>query len=150
LTKRLRNFNIFQTVYHFLCSDKLFRSNCKKNACKIEKFGNPKHLYSKLLLNGKKSANMINMKKLRLIYSFLMPYHLHQSDKRFKNYKQNSIHKIKNPQNCYLPYSKLLLDRPKFRETLNMNNLRNFIANPTVYHMHYSDEWYDNGNRNTL
>jgi hypothetical protein len=30
LTKRLRNFNIFPTVYHFLCSDKLFRSNCKK------------------------------------------------------------------------------------------------------------------------
>jgi hypothetical protein len=38
---------------------------------------------------------MINMKKLRLIHSFLMPYHLHQSDKRFENAEQNSVRKWK-------------------------------------------------------
>jgi hypothetical protein len=31
-----------------------------------------------------------------------------------------------------------------------MNNLWNFIANPTVYHMHHSDERYENRDRNTL
>jgi hypothetical protein len=88
LTKKLRNLNIFRTVYHLLCSNKSFRSNYKNNACKIKKSGNLNHLYSKLLLNGKKSAKIINMKKLCLIYSFLMPYHLHQSDKRFENAKK--------------------------------------------------------------
>jgi hypothetical protein len=95
LTKKLRNFNIFQTVYHLLYSDLSFRNNYKQCACKIEKSGNPNYLYSKLLLNGKKSAKMVNMKKLCLIYSFLMPYHLHQSGKRFENAKQNSIQKWK-------------------------------------------------------
>jgi hypothetical protein len=38
---------------------------------------------------------MINMKNLRLIYRFLMPYHLHQSDKQFENAKQNSVRKWK-------------------------------------------------------
>jgi hypothetical protein len=93
LTKKLRNFNIFQTVYHLLHSDWSFRSNCKNSLCKIEKSRNPNQLYSKLLLNGKKSAKMINIKKLRLLYSFLMPYHLHQSDKRFENASQNSVQK---------------------------------------------------------
>jgi hypothetical protein len=93
--KKLRNLNIFQTVYHLLHSDLSFRSNCKNSACKIEKSGNQNHLYLKLLLNGKKSANMINMKKLHLIHSFLMPYHLHQSDKRFENAEQNSVRKWK-------------------------------------------------------
>jgi hypothetical protein len=79
-----------------------------------------------------------------------MPYHLHQSDKRFENAKQNSIRKIKHPRNCCLPYLKLLLNHAKFRETLNMNKLRNFPTNPTVYHMHHSDERYENGNKNTL
>jgi hypothetical protein len=95
LTKKLRNLNIFQMVYHLLYSDLLFRSNCKNSACKIKKSKNLNHLYLKLLLNGKKSANMINMKKLRLIHSFLMPYHLHQSDKWFKNAEQNSVQKWK-------------------------------------------------------
>jgi hypothetical protein len=31
---------------------------------------------------------MINMKKLRIICIFLMPYHLHQSDKQFESAKQ--------------------------------------------------------------
>jgi hypothetical protein len=35
------------------------------------------------------------MKKLRLIYSFLMPYYLYQSDKRFENANQNSVQKWK-------------------------------------------------------
>jgi hypothetical protein len=91
LTKKLRNLNIFQMVYHLLHSDLSFRSNCKNSACKIKKSGNLNHLYLKLLLNDKKSANMINIKKLYLIHSFLMPYHLHQSDKRFENAEQNSV-----------------------------------------------------------
>jgi hypothetical protein len=95
LTKNLRNLNIFQMLYHLLHSDLSFRSNCKNSACKIEKSGNPNHLYLKLLLNGKKSTKMINKKKLRLIHSFLMPYHLHQSDKRFENAEQNSVRKWK-------------------------------------------------------
>jgi hypothetical protein len=99
LTKKLRNLNIFQTVYHLLHSDLSFWNNCKNSACKIEKSGNLNHLYLKLFLNGKKSTNMINMKKLHLIHSFLMPYHLHQSEKRFENAEQNifqkwKIHKI--------------------------------------------------------
>jgi hypothetical protein len=38
---------------------------------------------------------MIKMKKLRLIHSFLILYHLHQSDKRFENANQNSVRKRK-------------------------------------------------------
>jgi hypothetical protein len=38
---------------------------------------------------------MIQMKKLRLIRSFLMPYDLRQSDKRFENANQNSVQKWK-------------------------------------------------------
>jgi hypothetical protein len=51
-------------MYHLLCFDKSFRSNCKNNACKIEKSRNSNQLYSKLLLNVKKSSKMINMKKI--------------------------------------------------------------------------------------
>jgi hypothetical protein len=70
LTKKLHNLNIFQTVYHLLHSDKSFRSNCKNNACKIYKSRNLYHLYSKLLLNGKKSAKIINMKSCAYSIAF--------------------------------------------------------------------------------
>jgi hypothetical protein len=33
---------------------------------------------------------MINMKKLRLIHSFPMIYHVHKSDKRLENEEQNT------------------------------------------------------------
>jgi hypothetical protein len=137
-------------VYHLLRSDKSFRSNCKNNACKIEKSRNLNHLYSKLLTNGKKSAKMINMKKLRLIYSFLMPYYLHPSDKLFENAKQKTVRKIENPRNRCLSYLKLLLNHPEFQKILKINKFRNFITNPTVYHMHHFDKRYKNCYKNTL
>jgi hypothetical protein len=31
-----------------------------------------------------------------------------------------------------------------------MNKFRNFLANPTVYHMHHYDKWYENRDKNTL
>jgi hypothetical protein len=64
--------------------------------------------------------------------------------KRFENAKQKTLRKIENPQNHCLPYLKLFLNHLEFQKTLKMNKLRNFITNPTVYHMHQSDERYEN------
>jgi hypothetical protein len=95
LMENLCNFNIFQMVYNLLHSDNSFRNNCENTLCEIEKSRNPNHLYSNLLLNRTKSTKMINMRKLCLIHSFLIPYHFHQSNKRFENAKQNSVQKWK-------------------------------------------------------
>jgi hypothetical protein len=57
---------------------------------------------------------------------------------------------MENPRNSCLPYLKLLLNHPEFRKILKMNKFHNFLTNPTVYHMHHSDERYENRDKNTL
>jgi hypothetical protein len=79
-----------------------------------------------------------------------MPYHLYQSDKPFENAKQNSVQKWKIREIVVYHNLKLLLNHLEFRKILKMNKFRNFLTNPTVYHMHHSDERYENRDKNTV
>jgi hypothetical protein len=45
---------------------------------------------------------------------------------------------------------KLLLYNLEFQKINKMNKFRNFLMNPTVYHMHHSDERYKNRDKNIL
>jgi hypothetical protein len=79
-----------------------------------------------------------------------MPYHLHQSDKQFKNAIKKIVRKIENLKNCCLPYLKLILNHPEFQKIPDISKLQNFITNSMVYHMHHSDKQYENCDKNTL
>jgi len=51
--KKLRNLNIYATVYRMPDSIEPFKNNCQNTVCEIKQFGNPNHVFLKLLLNRK-------------------------------------------------------------------------------------------------
>ena len=81
--------DIFQTVYHLLHSDKRFKKMQKNTRC----HSSCAAPLSKLLLKREESRKVFNMAKLRLIHSFSMVYYMPRSDKRLKNYSENSTEK---------------------------------------------------------
>jgi hypothetical protein len=48
-------------------------------------------VYSNLLLNCSFFEKLVNTRKLRLIHSFPMIYHVHKSDKRLENEEQTLV-----------------------------------------------------------
>ena len=97
----------------------------------------------KLLLNRSKSENVLYMPMFGIIGSFLMVYHTHHSDKFLKN----SFHKnIENSFDRFSVFLILFKKRIDFGKTINMSFLLLFNSYPTVYHMHHSDERFNNYN----
>ena len=84
--QKLRIFHSFPTPYHLRQSDKPFAKNSEKT------FRPRISPFFKLLLNHIELEKTIHIWKMRIFTSFPMPSYFLNSDQRFENWVQNTIH----------------------------------------------------------
>ena len=87
---------------------------------------------------------------MRIFHSFPTAYHLHQSDKRFENGGQNTVRKLKTSRKHSVVFLKLFKNRTEFEKPIKTKRMCIFCSFPTSYHLHQSDERFENGGKQTV
>jgi hypothetical protein len=139
-TKKLRIFHSFPMAYHLHHSNKWLKNYSQIS---LHLFWiSPNLLFLKLFKNCAEFENTYNMKKLCLLHIYPTPYYLYHSDKSLRKTAQITVRPFLNRSEFqyFKNYSKSVANLKKLSE---ITKLRNFNSFPTVYHMCYSDLWFE-------
>ena len=87
---------------------------------------------------------------MRIFHSFPTVYHLYQSDKWLENGGQKTVRKQKTSRKPSVVFLKLFKNRKEFGKPVKTKMVRILHSFPTAYHLHESDERFENGGKKTV